>query len=100
LGAGIALIAFGIIDLSARDLLAAAGGIFLLAGMWTPVAAGLVAVDQLWIAYSAYASPQDGQWIHILLAVVTAGVGMLGPGAWSVDAHRFGRKVFDLDRDR
>jgi uncharacterized membrane protein YphA (DoxX/SURF4 family) len=109
LGAGIALISFGIIDLPgprdslalSRDMFAAAGGIFLLAGMWTPVVGALIALDELWIAYSASASPQDGQWIHILLAVLIAAVAMLGPGAWSIDARRFGRKRFDLgDRNR
>ena len=65
----------------ARDLFAAAGGIFLLAGLWTPVVGALIAIDQLWIAFSVYATPRDGQWIHILLAVLTAAVAMLGPGA-------------------
>jgi hypothetical protein len=41
-----------------------------------------------------------GQWIHILLAVLTAAVAMLGPGAWSIDARRFGRQRFDIDRNR
>jgi uncharacterized membrane protein YphA (DoxX/SURF4 family) len=103
-GAGIALISFGIMDISGpsesiamvRDLFAAAGGIFLLAGLLTPVAGALIAIDQLWIAFSVYASPRDGQWIHILLAVLTAAVAMLGPGAWSIDARRFGRQRFDL----
>ena len=77
-----------------RDLFAAALGILLLAGTWTPVVAALIAVDQLWIALSVYTSPRDGQGIHILLAVLTAAVAMLGPGAFSIDARRFGRKRF------
>jgi uncharacterized membrane protein YphA (DoxX/SURF4 family) len=113
LGAAIALISFGIIDLSGpsgetiaesstmvRDLFAAAGGIFLLAGLLTPVTGALIAIDQLWIAFSDYGSPRDGQWIHILLAVLTAAVAMLGPGAWSIDARRFGRQRFDIGRNR
>jgi putative oxidoreductase len=84
-----------------RDLFAAAGGMFLLAGFLTPVAGALIAIDQAWIAYSVSGSPRDGQWIHILLAVLTAAVAMLGPGAWSIDARRFGRQRFDLgDRNR
>jgi putative oxidoreductase len=102
LGAGIALISFGITDLSrpgdaltlSRDLFAAVLSILLLAGTWTPVVAALIAVDQLWIAFSVYASPRDGLGIHILLAVLTAAVAMLGPGAFSIDARRFGRKRF------
>jgi putative oxidoreductase len=101
LGAGIALIAFGVVDLSTKpgdsitltsNLFAAALGILLLAGMWTPVVAALIAVYQLWITFFFYASPRDGQGIHILLAVLTAAVAMLGPGAFSIDARRFGRK--------
>jgi uncharacterized membrane protein YphA (DoxX/SURF4 family) len=108
LGAGVALMSFGIMDLSgppgesiamARDLFASAGGIFLLAGLWTPVVGALIAIDQLWIAFSVHALPRDGQWIHVLLAVLTAAMAMLGPGAWSVDARRFGRRRFDLDRN-
>jgi uncharacterized membrane protein YphA (DoxX/SURF4 family) len=107
LGAGIALTCLAIVDFTepigesptaVRDLFAAGGGIFLLAGLWTPVAGALIAIDQLWIALSVYASPRDGQWIHILLAVLAAAVAMLGPGAWSVDARRFGRKRFDIGK--
>jgi putative oxidoreductase len=83
-----------------RDLAAAAGGLFLLAGLWTPVVGALIAIDQAWIAFSVSSTPQDGQWIHILLALLTAAVAMLGPGAWSVDARHFGRQRFDIDRNR
>ena len=110
LGAGIALIYLGISGLLgalgeritvARDLVAAAGGILLLAGLWTPMAGAVIAIDELWIAFSLYSSQRDSQWIHILLAVLTAGVAMLGPGAWSIDARLFGRKRFDIgDRSR
>jgi uncharacterized membrane protein YphA (DoxX/SURF4 family) len=79
-----------------RDLVEAVGGTLLLAGLWTPVTGTLVAIDELWIARSVYSSPQGGQWIHILLAVLTAAVAMLGPGAWSIDARLFGRKRFDM----
>ena len=79
-----------------RDLVEAVGGTLLLAGLWTPVTGTFVAIDELWIAFSVHSSPQDGQWIHILLAVLTAGIAMLGPGAWSIDARLFGRKRFDI----
>jgi putative oxidoreductase len=105
LGAGIALISLCISSFFAaagepvsivQDLLEAIGGTLLLAGLWTPVTGTSVAIDELWIALSVHSSPQDGQWIHILLAVLTAGVAMLGPGAWSIDARLFGRKRFDM----
>jgi putative oxidoreductase len=105
LGAGIAVVFLGINGFLAaagepvsmvRDLVEAAGGISFLVGLWTPVMATLLAIDELWIAFSVHSSPQDGQWIHILIAVLTAGIAMLGPGAWSIDARLFGRKRFDI----
>jgi putative oxidoreductase len=105
LGVGIALIFLGINDFLralgepitiARDLIAAAGGIFLLAGLWTPLTGSVLAVDQLWTAFSQHFSQLGSQWIHILLAVLSAAVAMLGPGAVSVDARLFGRKRFDI----
>ncbi len=110
LGAGLSLIYFGIADLSrglgepitaASDLLATAGGILLLAGLWTPVAGALAAIDEVWLAFSRPFSHLSDQWLHILLAVLSGGVAMLGPGAWSVDARLFGRKRLDRgDRTR
>lgn len=104
LGAGIALICLAISGFLAvgesvsiaRDLVAGIAGVFLATGLWTPVMGALIAMDELWIALSVHSSPSDGQWIHILLAVLTAGVAMLGPGAWSIDARLFGRKRFDI----
>ena len=110
LGVGIALIYLGISRFFgtlgapmtvARDLIEAAGGIFLLAGLWTPVMGALIAIDELWIAFSLNSSQPDSRLIHIFLAVLTAGVAMLGPGAWSIDARLFGRKRFRMpDRNR
>lgn len=104
LGAGIALVGFAINGFLApgepvsiaRDLVAAIAGVFLATGLWTPVMGALIAIDESWIAISVYSSQRDGPWIHILLAVLTAGIAMLGPGAWSVDARLFGRKRFDM----
>lgn len=84
----------------AQSLIAAAAGIFLLAGLWTPVTAILAALDQVWIAQSLRSSHGGGNWIHILLAVLSASVSMLGPGAWSIDARLFGRRRFPVHRTR
>jgi putative oxidoreductase len=107
LGAGALLIYLGIAGLSgafgetARNLAAAAGGILLLTGLWTPMVGTAIAIDELWIASSQHLSPPGDLWIQILLAVISAAVAMLGPGAWSVDAYLFGRKRFDIgDRTR
>jgi putative oxidoreductase len=105
LGVGIALISFGIsgffadpggLVALARDSIEAAGAIFLIVGLWTPVIGALIALDELWVAFSVYSSHPDGHWNHVFLAVLTAGVAMLGPGAWSIDARLCGRKRFDM----
>ena len=104
------LVYWGVADLSRRsadatavfsDLVAGLAALVLLAGLWTPVAAAGIALDQLWIAFSPTLVPQGEHGIHILFAALSVSVAMLGPGAWSIDARRFGRKVFDVgDRSR
>ena len=105
LGAGIALLQYGVAGLSgvmlggpvtvAPDVIAAVAGILLLAGLWTPIAGAVVAIMELGIGVLAKSDPS----IHLLLAVLGAGLAMLGPGAWSVDARLFGRKRLNV-RDR
>src|ERR1700677_4673555 len=94
LGVGIALIYLGISRLFgglgepitvARAFIEAAGAIFLLAGLWTPVMGALIALDELWIAFSLDSSQPDSRLIHMLLAVLCPRVAMLGPRAWSID---------------
>jgi len=109
LGVGIALIYLGMSRFFsmpggpitvALDFVEAAGGVFLIAGLWTPVMGALIAIDELWIAF-LHASQPDSRLIHVFLAVLTAGIAMLGPGAWSIDARLFGRKRFKMgDRTR
>jgi putative oxidoreductase len=105
-GVGIALISSGIGSFFAasgeplaiaRDSIEAVGALFLLAGLWTPAAGALIALVELWIALSLYSSRPEGLWMHVFFAVVTTGLAMLGPGAWSIDARLFGRKRFDMD---
>ena len=92
LGAGISLIHFAIANPSAGPIIAASAGLLLLAGLWTPVGGTLIAVTELWMAFS-----QRGDlWIDIVLAALAAGLALLGPGAWSVDARLFGRKRFSI----
>ena len=104
----IALLHFGIAGLSnlsetsvfAQELIANVGAIVLLAGLWTPAMGALVALDEVWIAFSSYSHPYEDKWIPIFLAGIAVSVAMLGPGAWSIDACLFGRKRFDIDRTR
>lgn len=67
-------------------------GILLLAGFWTPVAAALQAIIEVWIFFSR----ADEASSHLLLAALGVSLVMLGPGAWSVDARLFGRKRIDI----
>jgi len=84
----------------AQELIAAVGGILLLVGLWTPVMGALVALDQVWIAFSPRSPGREDTWVHIFVAVLAVSVAMLGPGAWSIDARLFGRRRFDIDRTR
>lgn len=86
-GAGVPLVYLGIHCLVeslgepvavARGLVQAVGGVLLIAGLWTPVAGAVIATNELWMAFSIHFSQQSQ---HVLLAVVSAGVAMLGPGA-------------------
>jgi putative oxidoreductase len=70
------------------QMIAASAGIPLLVGLWTPMAGTLVAIVEVWIAFSRPASP----FISIMLATLGATLAMIGPGAWSIDARLFGRK--------
>ena len=74
------------------QLVTASAATLLLIGLWTPIAGLLMAVAELFFAFS---HPTD-TWMHILLATLGAALAMLGPGAWSVDAHLFGRKRIQI----
>jgi uncharacterized membrane protein YphA (DoxX/SURF4 family) len=78
--------------------IAAAGGIFLLAGLWTPATGVLTALNEVSIALFFSSAHREDMWFHVFLAVIAASVAMLGPGAWSMDARLYGRKRFDIDR--
>jgi len=73
------------------QIIAAGAGILLLLGLWTPVCGTLIAVVELWIAYS---SRHAG--IPIVLATLGITLAMIGPGAWSIDARLFGRKHIEI----
>jgi len=86
------LIHFAMANPSAGPIVAASAGMLLLAGLWTPVAGTLIALTELWIAFSQHGDV----WIDIVLAALAAGLALLGPGAWSIDARLFGRKRFSI----
>ena len=94
--AGVALIHSGMIHTGAEPpflmdglrMLSIAAGALLMAGFLTPVVGALAAVAQGCIAVSQLGDP----WSSVALATLAAALAMIGPGAWSLDARRFGRK--------
>jgi putative oxidoreductase len=67
-------------------------GISLLCGLWTPVMGSVAAGIELLITFS----PVGNSATHVLLAILSISLALLGPGAWSIDAHIFGRKRIDI----
>jgi uncharacterized membrane protein YphA (DoxX/SURF4 family) len=78
-------------------LVAAAAGTLLILGLSTRAAAAAIVVAEAWMFFS---TGTGEPWIRVFLAALSASVAMLGPGAWSVDARRFGRKVFEIRESR
>lgn len=68
------------------------GGLLVLAGLWTPFAASLEALLELWIVFTR--TGYDGT--PAVLAALAVSLVMLGPGAWSVDARLFGRRRIEF----
>jgi putative oxidoreductase len=77
-------------------VLEAGAGIFLVVGLWTPIAGALAAVVELWCVFS---KPGD-RLTHILLVTLCAAVALVGPGAWSLDARLFGWKRINIRNRR
>jgi putative oxidoreductase len=82
-----------LIGMAALDVLLAIAAVLLLAGLWTPVAGGLVAVIEICTAF--FTHPRD-PWIFVLLGTLGVAWVLLGPGAYSVDARLFGWKRIDI----
>lgn len=75
-------------------VIAAVAGLFVLFGLWTSVAGAVVAIIELFIAFSHGHDP----WLSVLLASVGIALALLGPGNWSVDARRSGWKRIEIRR--
>jgi putative oxidoreductase len=78
------------------QMIGLAAGIFILVGLWTPMAGAVVTVVQLWIAFARYSPHVRDPSILVMQAVLGAALAMIGPGAWSIDARLFGRKHIDV----
>ena len=77
-------------------ILAALVGAFLATGCRTQVAGGLAAGIEIGLL----AFGQGDLLVHILLATFAAGLALLGPGTWSVDAWIAGWKRIEIPRRR
>jgi len=101
--AGVSLIIHGIMKLQTAApvqpvflrVFAIIIGILLFAGLWTPIVGSLVGALAVWNIITRPGDP----WACIFMATIGAGLALLGPGAWSVDARLFGWKRIDV-RDR
>ncbi len=75
-------------------LIGALAGIWLLLGLWTPIAGMAVVVVEVWEFFTWLEDPL----IAIILACLGATVAMIGPGVWSIDARLYGRKHIEPSR--
>ena len=74
------------------ELFEIALGLLLFVGLWTPIAGVLAAAIELWEMFS---KPGDF-CATILLGSMGLALALIGPGAFSVDARRFGWKRIDI----
>lgn len=70
-------------------LIGAILGVLLLLGLFTPFVGIAVVAVEIWTVLTDHGrDPLNA----IVLAILTATLAMIGPGAWSLDARLFGRK--------
>jgi putative oxidoreductase len=101
--AGMVLIARGVailrtaapLDAASAEIVTMIAALLLIAGMCTPVSGSALALVQMGNLLMRRGDP----WTNILLGTVGAALALLGPGAWSIDARRFGWKRMDI-RDK
>ena len=73
-----------------------AGGVALVIGFVTPLASLLVVLCVLGVTFSWMPTPPPvalgGRLLTLLLLATPLGIALLGPGAYSMDGHLFGRR--------
>ena len=72
-------------------ILTAIIAILLLVGVWTPITGTLTAPIELRNIFAHV----DNPWMCMLLGALGISIALIGPGAWSVDARRYGWKRID-----
>ena len=90
---GVAILRTGApLDAATAEIVAIVAGLLLIAGIWTPVSGSALALVQIWNLLMRRGDPST----NILLSTLGAALALLGPGAWSVDARRFGWKRMEI----
>jgi uncharacterized membrane protein YphA (DoxX/SURF4 family) len=74
----------------------ATAGLLLIAGLWTPVAGTVVVVVEIVQILRVAEQPL----VSLLAGAMAAGLAMVGPGRWSVDARLFGWRRIDAPMHR
>jgi putative oxidoreductase len=67
--------------------------ILLCVGVFVPVMTALLCIVQVWLIYG---DVNQRHACECFLVLETIALGLLGPGAYSVDSQRFGRRVLKL----
>ncbi len=68
------------------------GSALLIPGWWTPLAGTLQALAEGYLAFTA----DKLDTVHLMRCLIGLSLVMLGPGAWSIDAHLYGRKRIEV----
>jgi uncharacterized membrane protein YphA (DoxX/SURF4 family) len=91
---------------SSETLLAAlaiAAGAALLTGLFTATAAVMATLISVVESFALVSDPQTastGQTpLFVLVLLVSLAIGLLGPGAFSIDSYRFGRREIVIPGD-
>lgn len=85
------------------DGLAVLAGLLLLAGLMTPVVAALASiVGAVWwtAVVPPHAAGVESKPLAALLSAMAIALGLLGPGAFSIDARLFGLREIIIPRGR
>ncbi len=69
-----------------------AGGAGLIIGFMTPLASSLVGLCVLGIMFTWIPAPPLTTMVAVLMVITASAIALLGPGAFSVDGHLFGRR--------